>query len=189
MPQRKNGICKICLSSRPSYHALRSWAVFEGPVRGAVHHLKYRRDLGLGEVLSNPLADFIQTQNWQIDTVIPIPLSNQRYKERGYNQIALVAYPLSLILDLAYSPNALIRKKHTRSQVGLSALERKNNVEGAFWANPKLTSGKSILLMDDVATTGSTLAAASEALVASGAAKIYALTLARALDHHGFNVA
>lgn len=149
-------------------------------MRGIIHHLKYRRDLGLGEALSNPLADFIQTQNWKIDSVVPIPLSNQRYKERGYNQIALMAYPLSLILDLTYSSNALIRKRHTRSQVGLSALERKQNVEGAFWANPRLTSGKSILLMDDVATTGPTLAAASKALVSSGASKIYALTLARA---------
>lgn len=141
------------------------------------------------DALSIPLVNYIQTQNWYIDMVIPIPLCNQRYKERGYNQIALVAYPLSFLTDLVYSPNVLVRQRHTRSQVGLSALERKQNVERAFWANPRLMSRKSVLLMDDVATTGSTLAAASDALVVSGASKVYAFTLARALTHHGFNIA
>jgi predicted amidophosphoribosyltransferase len=92
-------------------------------------------------------------------------------------------------MDLVYLPDALIRKRHTHSQVGLSDMERKQNVEGAFWANPRLISGKSVLLMDDVATTGSTPAAASDSLVASGASKVFAFTLARALAHHGFNIA
>jgi ComF family protein len=187
-PQNKSGLCNICQSSRPPYHALRSWSVFEGPIRRAIHKIKYRRDMGLGEALANPVADFLQNQNWNIDMVIPIPLSSQRYKERGYNQIALVAYPLAVIMDLVYSPNALVRCKNTRSQVGLSASERMKNVEGAFEGKCKLISGKSVLLMDDVATTGSTLYSAAEALKTSGAVKVYTLTLARALAHHGYNI-
>jgi ComF family protein len=127
----------------------------------------------------------MKTLNSTIDIVVPVPLSNKRYKERGYNQIALVAHPFSLQMGLVYSSRILIRKKHTLSQVGLSAIERKKNVEGAFWADAQLTTGKSILLMDDVATTGSTLAAAASALVDAGASRVYALTLARALSHHG----
>jgi ComF family protein len=116
--------------------------------------------------------------------VVPIPLSSQRHKERGYNQITLVAYPFSLQMRLRYSSHLLIRKKHTLSQVGLTATERKKkNVEGAFWADAKLSNGKSILLMDDVATTGSTLSAAAAALVEAGATRVYAFTLARALSH------
>jgi ComF family protein len=150
--------------------------------------LKYRRDIGLGDALSTHLVPFLKTLDWTIDMVAPVPLSNKRLKERGYNQIALVAHPFSLQLGLAYSSRVLLRKKHTLSQVGLSAIERKKNVEGAFWAEPKLAAGKSILLMDDVATTGSTLASAAIALVEAGASRVYAITLARALSHHGFDL-
>jgi len=71
--------------------------------------------------------------------------------------------------------------------VGLSALERKANVQEAFSGDANLTFGKSILLMDDVSTTGATISSASLALKLSGASKIYALTLARALPHHGLD--
>jgi len=182
-PQKKYGICQTCLISRPPYNSLRSWTVFEGPIRNAIHRLKYRRDLGLGDALSNHIRHYMRSIDWQIDVVVPIPLSSQRHKERGYNQIALVAYPFSLQMRLGYSSHLLIRKKHTLSQVGLSAVERKKNVEGAFWADAKLTNGKSILLMDDVATTGSTLSAAAAALVEAGATRVHAFTLARALSH------
>jgi ComF family protein len=178
IPQRKHGICALCLTSRPPYDELRSWAVFEGPVRSAIHRLKYRRDIGLGEALASPLKKFVLNCGWQIDMVIPVPLSTQRYRERGYNQIALVANPLSMQLGLVYSSKALIRTKHTRSQVGLSALERKTNVEDAFLGNTKLVTGKSILLMDDVSTTGATISSGSTALKKSGASKVFALTLA-----------
>jgi predicted amidophosphoribosyltransferase len=72
--------------------------------------------------------------------------------------------------------------------VGLSALERRNNVEGAFWANLKVFSNKSVLLMDEVATTGSTLDSASQALYEAGVINVYAVTVTSALAHHGLNV-
>jgi len=81
-------------------------------------------------------------------------------------------------LGLVYSSRALIRSKHTRSQVGLSALERKANVKEAFSGDAYLTSGKPILLMDDVVATGATISSASAALKRSGASKVFALTLA-----------
>ena len=87
-----------------------------------------------------------------------------------------------------YFPEALNRTRHTRSQVGLTAEERKSNVRGAFSSDSKLVAGKSILLMDDVATTGSTLSSAAESLLESGAKIVYTLTLARALPHHGLKI-
>jgi len=72
--------------------------------------------------------------------------------------------------------------------LGFLRLERKKNVEGAFWADANWIKGKSILLMDDVATTGSTLAAAASVRVDSGASRVHALTLARALSHHGLDI-
>jgi ComF family protein len=183
-----NLICGSCNSSRPSFHALRSWAVFDGSVRLALHHLKYRRDFGLGDTLATPVSEFAIQLNWPIDIVVPIPLSQQRYKERGYNQIALIAYPMAVRAGWQYHAKALWRARHTRSQVGLSAIERKNNVNGAFLASEKLVQGKTILLVDDVATTGATLSAGADALLAGGAKSVFALTLARALPHHGLKI-
>ena len=131
---------------------------------------------------------FIEGLGWPVDMIIPIPLRSQRSKECGYNQIAIVAYPLSLQRNIEFSSKGLVRERHTLSQVGLSAEERKKNVEGAFKADPNRIKGKSILIMDDVATTGSTLSAAARTLVDAGASKVFALTIARALSHHGLKI-
>lgn len=120
--------------------------------------------------------------------MVPVPLGKQRMKERGYNQVGLLAMPLAAIQGWRYSPQVLVRMRETRSQVGLSPMERKENISGAFRAVPVLAAGKVILLVDDVVTTGATLGACSEALIKAGAKHIYALTLARALPHHGLQI-
>jgi ComF family protein len=189
LPISKNDkICSNCDSSRPSFCSLRSWAVFDGSVRKALHHLKYRRDFSLGDTLALPISEFAINLNWPIDVVVPIPLSRQRYKERGYNQSALIAYPLSIRTGWVYRSKALARARNTRTQVGLTAVERRQNVQDAFVADHKLAQGKNILLVDDVATTGSTLSSAADALITVGARSVYALTLARALPHHGLKI-
>ncbi len=138
----------------------------------------------MGEALAAQMIPFVESLNWKADIFIPTPLSAKRLKERGYNQVAMVAKPLSLALGLPYAPQALARRKETRSQVGLSHQERKENTRGAFWAAGDVR-GKNVLLLDDVATTGSTLSAAAEALLTAGAREVYALTVARALPRHG----
>lgn len=126
--------------------------------------------------------------HWDVEVVVPVPLSQQRQSERGYNQVALIAYPLALLGNWDYAPKALKRVKHTRSQVGLTVLERKENVCGAFHANPRLIANKKVLLLDDVATTGATLMAASDSLLSGGARCVYALTAARAVSRYGLDV-
>ena len=100
----------------------------------------------------------------------------------------MVALPLSIRLGLDYYPAALARARETRSQVGLSAIERQKNVRNAFFADETKVSGRSVLLMDDVSTTGATLSSAAEALLASGAREVYAVTVARALPHHSLKI-
>ena len=139
----------------------------------------------MGEALSNQMSAFIRQLEWPADTLIPIPLGKKRLKERGYNQVAMVAIPLSIQLGLDYLPSALVRARETRSQVGLSAGERQENVRDAFLADKKKVSRRNIILMDDVSTTGATLSSAAEALYASGARDVFALTIARALPRHG----
>ena len=185
LPLPRAGLCKSCKTVRPYYKILRSWSIFEGPVRNALHKLKYRRNVALGEVLAQGMAGFLLTLNWPVDLVIPVPLGKKRFRERGYNQVALLARPLAFANGLNYLPNALTRLRETKSQVGLSVLERKENVTGAFFADPSLVKGKTVLLIDDVATTGATLSSCAQALSNAGALSIYALTLARALPQHG----
>ncbi len=179
----QEGICPACRSETPPFRQLRSWARFEFPVRPALHRLKYRHDLGLGEALAASLAEFACSLNWPVEMVVPVPLSKKRLRERGYNQVELIAYPLSLALGLSYQPKALRRHRDTVSQVGLTADERKENVRQAFVADARRVNGKCVLLIDDVATTGATLASCSQALLQAGAREVFALTVARAILH------
>jgi competence protein ComFC len=184
LPLREAGLCSICKAEKPHFHALRAWAVFDDPVRKALHKLKYRRDISLGNTLAEQMLPFVAGLNWPVDIVIPIPLGRQRNKERGYNQVGMIATPLALALKLKYLPHGLARPRETRSQVGLTRDERRKNVQGAFTANRQV-DGKTVLIMDDVSTTGSTLSSAASALLLCGAKDVYALTVARALPHHG----
>lgn len=166
---------------------MRAWAVFDSPVQNALHTMKYRRNLGMGDALARQMADFVRSLHWNVDMLIPIPLSKKRLKQRGYNQVALVARPLAYELGLPYLPQGLQKIRETRSQVGLNASQRRENVSQAYQAKAEIVKRKSILLMDDVATTGSTIQAGAEALLSAGAREVYALTIARALAHHDWN--
>ena len=184
LPLENQVACSRCRTVLPHFHKLRSWSVFESPVKEALHRLKYRRDLGLGEAIANQMLDFVAILDWQIEEIIPIPLGKQRLKQRGYNQVAMIAFPLALMLGISYHPNALIRIRETKSQVGLNASQRSENMRNAFRADAAI-NGKRVLLVDDVATTGATLSSAAEALYQAGARRVYAVTVARALPVHG----
>ncbi|MDI6769848.1 MAG: ComF family protein [Anaerolineales bacterium] len=185
LPTDRMGLCENCRLTPPPFLALRSWAVFEGPIRSALHRLKYRRNLALGDVLAQPMADYCRRLDWPVEVVVPVPLGSRRLQERGYNQVELIAMPLAALNGWQYAPRSLSRTRETKSQIGLSAAERQENMEGAFRADPRRVADRTLLLMDDVATTGATLSAGAEALLSSGAKAVYALTLARALPRHG----
>jgi competence protein ComFC len=178
-PQRSETTCRSCREAPPCYKALRSWAIFSGPARRAIHELKYKRNMALGEILSRRLIAVLSQAAWEVDMVIPVPLGIARLAERGYNQASLLARPVALGLGIPFYPQGLSRARETRSQVDLNAVERKENVAGAFQARPGLIRNRRILLVDDVATTGATLDACASALAAGGAASVFALTLAR----------
>jgi ComF family protein len=184
IPVHLTGTCDKCKSEPPAYRLMRSWAVFDSPIQNALHTIKYRRNVGLADSLAVQMVDFVRSLHWNINIVIPVPLGRKRLHERGYNQVGLVARPLAYELGLEYAPDALWKSRETRSQVGLTVSQRRENVSKAYQANPSIVKRKSILLMDDVATTGSTISACTEALLSAGAGEIYALTIARALSHH-----
>jgi ComF family protein len=116
----------------------------------------------------------------RVDVIVPIPLHRARKRERGYNQSDLLACELAAYLERPVLGDVLVRRRATAPQVGLSAAEREENVQGAFECVGGEAAGKRVLLVDDVYTTGSTLAAASAALRDGGARSVWAYTLARA---------
>ena len=177
----KRGVCTRCEHLQHAIHELRYVAAYQGVMRTAIHRLKYERDLGIALELADMLAQIMQATNWQIDLIMPVPLSEKRKAQRGYNQAALLAYPLSLQLHIPENTKGLVRVHETRSQVNLNFKERQENVQGAFSADPAIVKDKTILLVDDVFTTGATINAAAAALREAGSKRVYALTVAKAL--------
>jgi competence protein ComFC len=179
-PRDVPGLCFRCSTSKPHFSKLRSWAVYDGPVREAIRNLKYRRNISLGLILSKPLVNLFEELGWDVDMIVPVPLGVARLKERGYNQAALIARPLALRIDVPCKTQVLHRVKETRTQVGLSGSQRHENVKNAFQAIKDPVSKKRVLVVDDVATSSATLDACASALLRAGADTVYCLTLARA---------
>ena len=180
-PQEREAPCAACRQEPPAYESLRSWALYENPVKQALLGLKFKHNLPVAQSLAVQAAPILQELKWPVDIVAPIPISMRRLRERGYNQAGLIAHPIATALGLSYAPKALARWRDTHSQVGLTGDQRRENVRGVFRADGARVRGRTILLIDDIATTGSTLSSAAEALLAGGASKVYAFTIARAL--------
>jgi ComF family protein len=176
---RNQGVCVDCAAKNRNLDRVYSWGIHDGPLRQALHKLKYKRDIGLGEVLAQNMVALIKRISLPVDIVVPIPLGRKRMRERGYNQSALLAKPMAFSLGVDYQPAALKRVKETRTQVGLNIKQRRENVAGAFEARQKAVDNRRVLLVDDVMTTGATLEAAAKALKHSGAAQVWSLTLAQ----------
>jgi ComF family protein len=142
--------------------------------------LKYSRDIALGEMLARPLLEMLHQLKWPIDLVTSVPMGVARRAERGYNQATLLAFPLSLASGIPFRPQALMKVRDTRSQVGLNLAQRRENVFEAFKARSELVSTKCVLVVDDVTTSGATIEACAGALIKAGARQVFGLTLARA---------
>lgn len=172
--------CQICKDGHFAFDAARSWARYEGNLRQAILSLKHRRNELLAGQLAESLGDLV-SPDWLIDMIVPVPLAPQRLAHRGYNQTELLANGLGTSLSFPVEHAALKRQHETLPQVGLNPSQRRKNLRGAFAAERDLVQGKSILVLDDILTTGATLDAASHALKLAGARRVYALSLARTM--------
>lgn len=157
-------------------------SVYEGPLGSAIRALKFRRQRRLAAPLSGLLINAARRTGLAVDVIIPMPLHAGRRRERGYNQSSLLARPLARALDVPLRNDLLIRSRATQPQTRLSVSQRHANVSGAFSLTTLAAAalaGKRIALVDDVTTTGATLEAAADALLAAQPAAIYALAVAR----------
>lgn len=151
-----------------------------GIVREVIQTLKYDARPQLGSTLGERVFIALKQLSWNIDLIVPVPLHASRLRERGYNQSQRIAATVAAMSGIPLSTSSLIRTRATRSQVGLSGPERRQNLLNAFTAISADVSQRRILLIDDVFTTGSTLSACATALHNAGAASVYGLTVSAA---------
>lgn len=157
---------------------IRSACWHEGAAREAIHALKYNRRRDVVPALARLLAAQLASDAVAFDLLTSVPLHPSRELERGYNQAELLAEQTARGVRSTYV-RALSRTRATADQIGLSAVERRANVHAAFVSTGNMAAGKSVVLIDDVCTTGATLDACAAALFASGARAVYGLTVAR----------
>jgi len=179
-PMRREQLCSTCRDHSLQIDGIRSVAYFEGPLREAVHHLKYRGMRAIAEPLGALMAHYWREHPLPAEVIVPVPLHPSRQRERGYNQAALLARHLGAEIGLPVHEGCLIRERATAPQVELTAEERRKNVQDAFRCLDGSLAGKRVLLVDDVCTTGSTLEACAVALRQGGVRSVWALTLGRA---------
>lgn len=174
-----NSGCRWCRQHARGFESLRAPYRFEGPVRDSIHALKYRGVRAAASSLAGLMAAYLERNPVPANVLIPTPLHPRRLRSRGYNQSALLARGVASALDLPVREDLLVRTANARPQVeARSREERHANVAGNFASTGNAT-GLTVLLIDDVATTGSTLSECAFALRDAGASRVYALTLAR----------
>ena len=174
--------CNACPTfSLSNLNLVRSVAFFdETYLQPAIHKFKYHNQRVLTQDFANLLKDCYDASQLATDIIVPVPLHRSRYKERGYNQSTLLAKGLSSLIDQSVDEVTLVRRRATKTQTSLNPTERQQNVRDAFACLSDALSYKTVLLIDDVFTTGATMNACGQALRQAGVASIYGLTLARA---------
>jgi ComF family protein len=179
---KEEHLCGKCILHPPPYAGARSYGYYTEELSGLVQGLKFHGRRNLSRLAGPLLADAFY-DSWgrdEFDLAVSIPLHPKRKRERGFNQAELLARSLVQLIKLPFCKNALVRIRQTLPQVGLTDSERLENMHKAFRCNNLITK-KRVLLIDDVMTTGATVASATQALLEGGALRVSVLTLARAV--------
>ena len=176
--------CSSCREDPPSFCRARSSFLLAGAGKSLVLTYKYSRN----PYLSDPAINWLftageESYDWSdYDRIIPVPLHPRKSRERGFNQSGLLAAGLSRRTGINLSRGGLIRTRYTGTQTRLSRKERRENVRGAFRVTGRAGfERKTLLLIDDVYTTGATVSECARALMKAGAERVDVLTLARAV--------
>ena len=170
--------CGACLAAPPAFDWARAAGLYAGPLREALQRFKF----GRRPALARPLADLVVEQCATVISadaiLVPIPLGRERERERGFNQAALLGERVARAMGVSLRARWLARTRATAPQTALNAMERHDNVRGAFVASSS-AAGADVVLVDDVLTTGATAAECARALRAAGARSVGVLTVAR----------
>jgi len=172
--------CGECLKEEPDFEFARSFGLYDDPLRKGINLLKYHGK----KRLSRPLSDLlIKAGVPETDAVIPVPLHHKRLRKREFNQSALISKYIAAETKSNLILDCLIKVRDTLPQVGLRYKARVKNIKGAFKvSNNEFIKEKSIILVDDVVTTGATIRECSRTLKKAGAGKIYVISLAHGVS-------
>lgn len=179
---------KTCIYCRGKEHHLskvRAFGVYAPPLSEMVHLLKYERKTHLSDRLGIFMANLYcaDPELCSSSAIIPVPLHPVRMRERGYNQSFLLARKVAAVSHTALLADAVVRKKATRSQTALKHDQRIANLKNAFHVQDTLRiEGKTVTVIDDVFTSGTTLGEMAKTLLDAGAERVFGLVLARALS-------
>ena len=178
-PLDEHGLCSLCRLGLTEFEWSWSYALHDGRLRQLIHLFKYARMRPLARELGAWLA-YAYPRLEHFDALVPMPLHWWKRMGRGFNQSDLLARELSRRVGVPIL-NAARRRRRTAAQASLTHAQRRDNVRGAFDVpEPEQVRGLSLLLVDDVMTTGSTVNACAKALKQAGAARVCVLTVARA---------
>ncbi len=181
-------LCGVCRQNPYQFDQARSLGFYDTVLRTAIHHFKYRRQMGVLPEIDCLLEKYFEENPGfcQGFTVSPVPLHFNKMKERGFDQAFLIARQVAKVLKLPLEGGLLRRVRATSAQATMTRTERARNIKGAFEVNrPELVAGKNILLVDDVFTTGATVNEASRTLKKNGVAKVHVFTLGRVVVGKG----
>ena len=178
LPTPGAAVCGACLKQAPHFDATRAVFRYEFPVDRLIQSLKYAHRLASANFLGRALAQLAAPLRPGL--VLPVPLAPARLAERGFNQALELARPLARALGVPLELSRIHRRRDTAPQASLPWKERKRNIRHAFECDMDL-SGKTVLVVDDVMTTGATLDELARTLKAHGAARVENCVLARAL--------
>ena len=168
-----------CRNRLRALSRLRSAVVYEGPIENAIHRFKYQGWRRLASPLAVLMAERLVVEGLAASFALAVPLHRDRLRVRGYNQAELLAREIRKRLALISPRGELVRVRATPPQVGHDRRWRLQNVQGAFAWRGDALDGKSILLIDDVATTGATLDACASSLREARSGPVIGVTLAR----------
>jgi len=171
-------VCSACRRDPLAIDGIRSVSLHKGALREAVHGLKYKNQRSLVPPLAALMRDAMERQGLAADVLVPVPLHQERLRQRGFNQSALLARAM-VVPGLPMDEESLVRVRATASQTTLNRAERRANMAGAFACRDGALAGRRVLLIDDVCTTGATLEACAVACRAAGAASVWGMTLTR----------
>jgi len=175
LPSPGSAVCGRCLADAPHYDATVAALAYRFPADTLVHSLKFRGQLALAPLMGDLLIDKIRER---IDLVVPVPLSRERLRERGYNQAVEIARHVAKERRVPLELTIMTRERNTQAQADLPWSERARNVRGAFRCERSL-DGAAIAVVDDVMTTGATLDELAATLKRAGAARVVNWVVAR----------
>lgn len=187
LPLMGAAVCGACLAHPPPWQRCLAAVDYGYPWSGVVGRFKFEQAPGWATTLAQLMrsAPWVEPALDDADVLLPMPLSIERLKERGYNQALLLAQALA---PEKVQARTLLRTRHTRTQSELPLTERLSNVNGAFAVEPTqraALAGKRVVLVDDVMTTGASMYEAARALRVAGATHITGLVLARTEEREG----